>query len=458
MNKSIITIVAILLINLGYGHLARSEINNSPKLNVIIISLNSLRADHLGAYGYRRNTSPNIDKLAKNGVLFEHAQAQSNWTLPNLVSLFTSKYVHSHGIYKRDQKVSEKELTFPEILKLYGYKTAAFVGGLDVVSDYGLNQGFDYYSDKTNGNPTVSFKETMPKILNWLKINKDSKFFLFIQSYDIHYPYNHPEPYDHMYDRHYSGILSELPIDYSFLKTIHNDTGVLKDKQARLGIKDIEHIIAHYDGGITYTDKFIGELLGEIEKLKLSDNTIIIITSEHGDELYDHGSFDRFGQNNLYEEVVHIPLIIRNPALNLKGKRITSLVQLVDIMPTLLDFLGIPINKEAQGLSLFPLIEGKNIKDNFNKYVYAEADCNKRSIRTKEWKLIYSSNKYELYNLYRDLKEEHSIVDQKPEVVYELMQKLSDWYEKTRTTSTPDDSHLELTEEMKNKLREAGYW
>jgi arylsulfatase A-like enzyme len=458
VNKFIIGFIIVLSINCGFVGAARAETGQIPRFNVVLISLNSLRADHLSGYGYNLNTAPNIEKLAKDGFLFERAEAQSNWTLPSQASLFTSKYVHSHGVFNRDQKITKKELTLPKILKLYGYKTAAFVGGLDMVAEYGLDQGFDSYSDKTGGSPTISFKETMPEILKWLRKNKNEKFFLFIQSYDIHYPYSHPEPYDHMYDRDYDGVLSGLTIDYPFLKTIRNGKVLLKGKQEALGAEDIGHIIAHYDGGITYADKFVGEFLDEIGKLKLSGNTIVILTAEHGDELYDHGNFDRFGKNILYEEVTRVPLIIKNPALNSKGKRITGLVQLVDIMPTVLDFLKIPVNKESQGASLLPLMEGKNANDDFDKYVYAEADNLKRSIRGKEWKLIDSAGAYELYNLVEDPREKNNLASLRPELVYELVQRLSEWHEKTRTAATSNERRLVLTPEMKDRLRKSGYW
>lgn len=424
--------------------------------NVVLITLNAARADHLKTYGYKRNTAPNIDKLAKGALIFEQAIAQSYWTLPSQASIFTSKYVHSHGVYGRTEKLSEKELTLPEILKIYGYKTAAIVGGLDMVAAYGFNQGFDYYFDDTEQESMGSFRDIIPKAIKWLRENKDNKFFLFIQGYDIHAPYRQPEPYEDIYDTDYDGILDELIIDYQFLKNINKDTLSLNGRTIKLTEEDINHIIAHYDAGITYADKFIGELLKEINELNLSHRTIIIITSEHGEELLDHGSFDRFGQKNLYEEVIRIPLIIKHPRI--KGRRIMNQVQLIDIMPTILGFLEIPFNKEAQGLSLVPLIEDKGIKAEFNHYVYSEAGPNKWAMRTKDWKLIYDSGKYELYNLQEDTAEINNLSNQRPKLVYKLMQRLLKWYRRTKTDSSPDDTRIELSEEMKKKLREAGYW
>lgn len=436
-----------------------AQSHSNQQTNIIIITLTSVQSDHLNTYGYRRITAPNIDRISKEGVTFDNAISQSYWTLPSEASIFTSKYVCGHGVYERNQRLSEKEQTLPEILKIYGYKTAAFVGGLDLIASYGVNQGFDYYYDDTKDMPMGSFKEIMPKALKWLRKNRDKKFFLFLQSYDSHFPYNCPKPYENMYDPDYNGMLNNLPIDYKLTKNIRNGKLFLEGKSIELTEKDVNHIIAHYDGCINYSDKFIGDLLNEIRDLNLSNNTMVIITSEHGEELLDHGSFDRFGQKNLYDEVVRVPLIIKFPNTTaMGGKRIIRQVQLIDIMPTILDFLGIPINKEAQGLSLVPLIEGKSVKDDFNRYAYSEASTNKYALRTNEYKLIYNNGKFELYDLKEDKMEMNDLSKQMPEIVYELTQRLAKWQRETKTTMNFKDTHIELTIEMKEKLKQAGYW
>lgn len=456
LNKFIIGSTIIFMIIFIFTYAASAPSGNDQQFNVVLMSLNAVRADHLGIYGYKRNTSPNIDKLAEEALIFDQAIAQSHWTLPSQASIFTSRYVHSHGVYERTEKLSEKELTLPEILKIYNYKTAAFVGGLDMVAAYGLNQGFDYYFDNTKGKPMSSFKEIIPPAIEWLRENKDNKFFLFIQGYDVHAPYHQPAPYEDMHEPDYNGIINQLHLDYHLLKNIHKDTLLFEGKRIKLSKEDINHIIAHYDAGISYVDKFIGELLKEINQSNLSDKTILIITSEHGEELSDHGGFDRFGQKNLYEEVIRIPLIIKHPYI--EGRRFTNQVQHIDILPTILDFLGIPINKEAQGLSLAPLIEGQAIKKEFNRYVYSEASPNKWATRTRQWKLLYNHGDYELYNLQEDRAETDNLFSQRPELVYELAQTFLEWRKITKVDRSFDNQRIELSEEMKKNLREAGYW
>ena len=330
------------------------------------------------------------------------------------------------------------------------------MGGLDTVAAFGFAQGFDYYNDDTKDSPMGSFKDIIPKAIEWLKENKNNKFFLLIQGYDVHPPFNCPQPYQDMYDPNYNGIIKELSLDYSLLKNIQGGNLFLNGKIIKLSEEDINHIIARYDAGINYADKFIGEIIKELDKLNLFNKTIIIIISEHGEELHDHGSFDRFGRKNLYDEVIRVPLIIRHP--NLNGKRIKEQVQLIDIVPTTLDFLGIPINKEAQGLSLIPLIENADIKKDYNRFAYSEASPQKWAIRTNQWKLIYDNGNYQLYNLKDDGSEVNNLAIKNPEVVYELTQNLLEWWRVTKTEISLDDTRIELTEEMREKLREAGYW
>jgi arylsulfatase A-like enzyme len=451
--KRILFIITAILMSLCFYPSAQGK-----ESNVVLIILNAARADHLDIYGYGPDTAPNITNLAKKGIIFQQAIAQSYWTLPSLASMLTSRYPYSLGVYERDQRISQKELTLAEILKIYGYRTAAFVGGLDTLAVYGFNQGFDHYFDKTADKPMGSFKDTIPRAIDWLKENRDAKFFLLVQGYDVHPPFTTPAPYQNMFDPDYKGIVDKLPLDYPLLKTIHDNRLFLNGKTIKLTRRDIDHIIARYDAGIAYADKFIGELLAQIDKLGLWDETMIVFTSEHGEELNDHGSFDRFETMNLYDEVIRVPLIIKPAFADLKGKRIKQQVELIDIMPTILDFLGIPINKEAQGASLIPLIKGGDLGEDFDGYAFSEANLKRWSIRTEQWKLIYNHGEYELYNLEEDKGEVNNLVSQHPEVVYELFQRSSDWRKMTQTQRSLDDVHIELTEEMKEKLRKVGYW
>lgn len=434
LNKYIATILFFLIIfftSSGYTEkqkLCSPDSVKSNGYNIILIDITSLRADHLSCYGYFRKTSPYIDRLAEEGIRFEQAISQAYWTLPSVASIFSSKYVPAHQVVTRNQKLNDSYITLAEVLKGYGYKTAAFVGGLDLDTVHNLNQGFDVYSHETENKPMGSLAEIFPRAISWLQKNKDMNFFLFIQSYDVHPPFHYPQPYENLFDLNYDGIINKMNLDYEFLKKIDNNKLVLDNNKMGLSKKDINHIIAHYDGGITYTDKLLGEFMEMLKELNLINKSIIFLFSDHGEELSDHGSFNRFEKANLYEEVIHVPLIIKHP--HIKGVKIKQQVQLIDVMPTILTFLDLPLVKEMEGRNLLPLIKDEANPD-FNKYVYS-GGYKKQMIRTKQWKLIFNGEDFELYNLKKDPKELNNVLKQNPKISADLAKKLFHWHITTR--------------------------
>lgn len=408
-------------------------------LNVIIICLDTLRADHVGCYGYSKATTPNIDKLSKKGIIFEWAITQANATLPSHASLFTSKYMHSHKVDNPKKRLSEDQTTLAQVLGRNGYKTAAFICNANLLSPrYGLNKGFGTYFFKEEEDRALSFEKTMPAALEWIKQYQNNKFFIFLHSNDIHQPYH--SIYENFFDPYYKGRL-----DHEYLE--ENNVLFKENNLVRIP-REIKHIIAHYDGGIRYADSFIPKLMQKLTDWALLDKTIIILLSDHGEMLADRSK--RFCHNfSLHDEEVHVPLIILHPAIK-KNIRIKKQVQLIDIMPTIFDFLDITKDIPAmEGRSLVNLIEGKN--SDFDKYAYAE--CFNREtpsgvlikyhamVRTSLRKLIVSmwkgdetgyemlsktinphsqdiifipeEDKCELYDLQKDPKEKKNIIGQK---------------------------------------------
>lgn len=432
-----------------------SENNNSDDAgyNVVLIVITALRADHLGCYGYSRGTSVNIDKLAKEGIIFKQAITQSFWTLPSLVSILTSKFVIAHNVNSRKTKLDKNEKTLAEILKIYGYNTAAFTCGLDTSAVYGVNRGFDTYSVYQGNRPMGSFSDIMPQAVSWLGGNK--KFFLFLQSYDVHPPYNDYREYS--FDKDYKGIFDNSQLSYNELKGISGQGFYTESRRLSLEPKDIIHIISRYDDCIKYADGFIGRFIEELKRLNLYDKTIIILAGDHGEELGERGTFNRFGNQNLYQEVIRVPLIIKYPSIRLKTKKIDSLVETVDIMPTILDLLHIPIEHNLQGKSLVPLIE-KDADRVINKYAVAEASRNKLVIvRNDGWKLLYSPSGNELYNINVDPLERNNLIGQKLDVQVSLMKELFFWRQRYEKEDSPG-GYINLSSESIEKLREAGYW
>lgn len=418
-----ILFIAVLFIffNLNY---AAAE---AGRYNIILISVDSLRPDHLGCYGYRRNTSPEIDAFAKDAIVFENAFCQGTWTLPSHASIFTSRYPFVHGAGIRVPPfgldgLNEVELTLAEILKGHGYKTAAFTGGNHVRAELGFKQGFDTYYDTVDWTwvNRGMLDTTVPLALKWLEDNRQNNFFLFLHGFDVHFPYNYSESsYEKMFNPAYEGIIDKTWLVWGTVTRIFQNRYIDESgRQVKFSPKDVAHIIARYDGGVRHADSYVGKFLKKIKEMGLSDNTIILILSDHGMELFEHGHVGWC--YSPYDEVLRIPLIIKHPGLKEKHKRIAATAQLIDVMPTILGFLALPVPPEAQGTNLLPAIEGK-VLDGFNEYIYAQYGSG--VVRSRKWKYIA---KYELYDLENDPGERHNLINKQPEIAIEYLQRLKD--------------------------------
>ncbi|HEX3035185.1 MAG TPA: sulfatase, partial [Thermodesulfobacteriota bacterium] len=240
--------------------------------NVILISIDTLRADHLSCYGYSRNTSPNIDRFAKDSVLFKNTIAQAPWTLPSHMSLFTSLYPSSHGVILKDRRLDNKHLTIAEILQNAGYETVAFTDDGYLSRKFGY-QGFDDFDDTSyyfhgSGGVETIYK----KAVNWLRDSHPKPFFLFLHTYEVHAPFDPPPDYDIYSDKNYKGIVEVFGKSNDYYERI----------KPQMTLKDYHYVIDKYDGGIYYTDHFLGKLFKELKDLGLYDKSIIVITSDHG--------------------------------------------------------------------------------------------------------------------------------------------------------------------------------
>jgi arylsulfatase A-like enzyme len=337
---------------------------NSP--NIILISLDTLRADHLHCYGYERKTSPFIDKLAENSVLFANCYSPTGKTLPSHMSMFTSLYpIHHHLLANGNyviQKLDESIPTMTEVLRKHNYFTGAFTGGAYVDAQYGFSKGFDFYYNDPSTYHRASVGHLYRQTKHWLEANRNKKFFLFLHTYQIHEPYFSPEPYNLMYlnknTTWKSANLVEIfePDPYK----------VLTDDERK-------NLVALYDGEITYTDEhLIKPLVDLLKESGLYDRTLIVLTSDHGEEFYEHKGW-RHGYS-LYNEQLKVPLIMKFPGSEYGGKRITGNVSLVDLMPTILEYAGIEFSGyEPDGISLLEEVKGKKTEKRIilgSRYVY----------------------------------------------------------------------------------------
>ena len=374
--------------------------------NIVLISVDTLRADHLSSHGYHRPTSPNIDRLGQGGVVLLNAVAQSPSTLPSHASIFTSRYASQHKTIKDGlsyTELDESELTLAEILKSEGYSTAAFTDGGETAKVFNLDQGFDVYDDEGGGIARINHK-----VFKWLAGKTQEKFFLFVHCYDTHAPYAPAPPYHRMFPQ------QALKVDLN----IKNPTPADEERF-------LNKTIADYDAEIAYTDKHVGALLDRIERLGLTRETLIIFTSDHGEEFLEH---KRLGHSeHVYDESIKVPLVFANPGIQ-PARKLSIQVSSVDITPTVLDVLGLPIPSRMKGRSLLKLLSG--IEEPEPPAFSENEHRTQVAIRTSTHKLIVDSERssHQFFDLRSDPSEQRSLTPpRRPAEYLALLKKMKRW-------------------------------
>jgi len=318
------------------GHSPENEPIKSPDL-IIIYLIDTLRPDHLGCYGYKRETSPNIDAFAGESVLFEKAYSQAPWTNPSVASLFTGLYPAYNGVMEKNQKLLSNLTTLADVLSSHNITNAGFVTNPWVSSFFGFNQGFQSYLDEKTDTPGAT-----QAVVDYLrKMEPNSKHFIYIHVMDPHDPYSPPPPYDKLFDPEYKGAVTGENFD---------------EWGANIPDEDKRHVISLYDGEIRSTDDAFGELIQRLRELGIYDRSLIMVTADHGEEFLEHQRW-KHGRD-LYESLIHVPLIIHFPEGALGGKRVSQTANLVDLFPTILDALDLEYKGHLQGSSLYPLLYG----------------------------------------------------------------------------------------------------
>jgi arylsulfatase A-like enzyme len=424
--------------------------------NVIFITLDALRPDHLNCYGYKRNTSPNIGALAERGILFKQAISQASWTCPSVSSIISSLYP-DHEIRESGYSLSPKDDNLVRILKSNGYATAIFSNAkpvLDITLD-GLKDVFDVFSISS-----LRADAIVKSANKWVAENDRKPFFLWVYLYDTHLPYSAQPGYftEFLSDNLHPHVNVPITPDDG-VKNEHFSFGSLPRHAAENGITDTSYYIAKYDGGIKFADEQVGLLLKALEDRGLKDNTLIIFFSDHGESLTEHKFF--FNHSHfLYEDLIRVPLIIVFPA-RLPRMIIEKQVQLINIVPTVREILKIKNNLHMEGRSMLPLIEKK--VSQLDTYVFSETSYrpSPMCIRTEDWKLIRNrrpGDKYpelELYNLKADPRELHNLADVRLEIVASLVKRLKEWQQTAKTCSF--SLKQDISQHEKEKLKSLGY-
>lgn len=315
----------------------------AEKPNVLLICLDTLRPDHLGCYGYERETSPELDKYAEKCVLFEQAVSAAAWTTPSHASIFTGLWptTHKAGYLSLGFDLSEDWTTIAELARRAGYRTGAITEGLAIAGGNGFSQGFDSYydgpPDTTIGNGLA--EHTFERAENWLKDYKNTPFFFFLHTYEIHLPYNAPMPWRTLFA---PSERRGLPADAEGLA----ETPAEK-----------QHLLDCYDGGIAYTDAYLGDFLDEVERMDIPENTVIIIFSDHGEAFWEHG--DHGHTQNVYDETIRVLLMLRMPGEDAPTGRVKQQVCSMDLFGTLVELLDLKPDLDMQTYSLLPLVDPK---------------------------------------------------------------------------------------------------
>lgn len=405
----------------------------SNRTNVILFGIDSLRRDRMSSYGYKRLTTPHIDKIAKSGVLFENHFSPSIPTTPGYASMLTGMDCFSTDVVALRHKgpIGDHIKTLPELLGEKGYNTTC-VGFTGNPSSRGFQKYLDYEAwipDETTRCPKAqNLNEVAIPELNRL-VEDEKPFFLFLRHMDPHSPYLPPKPYERMF---YHGdecdptndSLKEMKEFRPFADFI---TSWIPE-----GCTDSAYIDAQYDGAIAYMDACIQNILTAVEKLGIEEETLIIITSDHGETLNEHQCW--YDHHSLYEHNLVVPLILKYPGKLPEGKRVSEITLIKDIMPTILELIGVETNITFDGQHILSRLNGvDNSFQQVSEFYLTECTwMRKHGWRTPEWKIIQSLEpdfhfkpEIELYNLIKDPEELKNVADQEPEVVQLLLNRLN---------------------------------
>lgn len=453
--------IAVTLLGCSGDTAGGADQGNRPP-DILLISIDTLRADHLGAYGYSRPTSPHLDRFAaEEAILFEEVLNTGGGTLPVHVSMFTSLLPGVHQVWSESGNVlAPARVTLAEQLSAAGYATAAFTGGGFTLGKFGLSQGFDTYDDAGG-----DFLKIMPKARQWLAERPEQPFFLFLHTYDVHsdwksLPYDAPEDFNERFTQGYSGDFTGCMFGVcasELLATLNKRrTGGGPDLRELFTEEDLAYMVGLYDGGISYVDRELRRLFDYMKELGIYDRALVVVTSDHGEEFLEHGLFLHH-QN--FEEVARVPLLLKLPGGRGGGRRVPGQVTTLEVMPTVLDLVGIEPNPEIQGRSLLPIVGGSLPA---RELVYIGGGLEK--LRTAQWSVLFNQQgPVRLYDLRTDPGERRDVLSRHRELATSFHQQYREIQDQQRVArerlaaASADGPEVGLTPEEVERLRSLGY-
>jgi choline-sulfatase len=432
-----------------------SRWRNSTKPNIVLILIDTLRPDYLGFYGYKKEMAAFLAKLAKESFVFTRAFSTSSWTAPAIASLFTSKYPYQHGVAEgyianlrraRELEMTGKSKimlnklptemrTLPEIFKSIGYSTFGITTNINIGDAMGFHRGFDYFLYNTQATADVMYEQIL-KLKRSLKQSKP--FFLYLHPNDVHYPYNKRMPYYQM-------------------------QGDSK-----------EEFRAKYLSEIGFTDEYLGKIY---KTLNLADNTIVMVTSDHGEEFWDHGR--TLHLSTLYRELTQVVMLLQMPFSKSGPRRIDVNVSLIDVLPTLVELVSNEPIQDMEGVSLKPLLINNESTKEFSEKVqqrvlfaqrimdnlsYREGYWSEDSPERQHWAAIYRNwnmiewgdSRKELFNHRQDFQEKHNLLSNYPEIASSLLGKIQ-VLKKMKPEKAVEKVEVNLDKKLYEELRSLGY-
>ena len=422
------------------------------KKNVILIGIDSLWADHMSCYGYHRQTTPHIDKLATQGVLFEKNYCPHVPTTSAYASMLTGMDCFSTEVVALRHRggLTPKISTLPEIVREAGYDTTCvgFTGNPS-------SRGFDKYLDYKAWGSWEENPLRKAELLNDVSLPEldrlaggDKPFLLFLRHMDPHSPYLPPEPFNNMFhtgDAFDKRNKSMDPV-WAFKPFADFFASWMPP-----GVTDIEYIVALYDGAVAYMDACIQQILNRVEELGIAEDTLIALNGDHGETLADHDCY--FDHHGIYDCTLHVPLVLKMPGTLPEGRRVPGYTSHQDLVPTILNLIGVKSKIKFDGSNLMPLVNGKQLHTRSEFYITEATWMRKHGWRTPEWKLMVALEpdfhfkpEVELYNMVQDPGENVNLAKKEPGVVQVLKDRMEAWIvkrEKEKGITNPMYTNLD---------------
>lgn len=425
---------------------------NSPRPNILMIVVDTLRKDHLSAYGYSRPTSRNIEILAAEGVRYDRAFSQAPWTTPSVASMLTSKYPTTLRIHNIRNFLQDEFFLLPEVLKEVGYTTGGIVSHNFLNSEWGFDQGYDSFNEEHIGfQEDISSPGVAADAVAFIdQQTEDAPFFLFLHFFDPHYNYLLHDQYD-------------FPAGLDYEGPLEPGTDIARIREMELNESDMEYLHALYDSEIAFTDEHIGRVLDHLRSKGQLKNTLVVLTTDHGEEFDERGYIGH--GHELFNEAINVPLILKYPKDFSRSPEAGSIVEetvsLVDLFPTILDVLGLEVGHEIEGRSLLasPAEPGTAQRPAFSQNSRLK-EVN--AVVVGDLKLVYyyadsdPARQFGLYDMRSDPDETVNLIGERVEEAEKMKKVLFDWRDRIEQAEEALDE-IDLNPEQIKLMKKLGY-